>query len=410
MIFEFFLSQNTTLSNINLFISVKDFQCKFRIPLKLSKEQWNTDKQRPENIYIKKFKQINLILNLIKIEIIKYINDCNEKNKNISQKTIYGIIQKTVKEKKAIPLENSLLFFMQQYIDERKEFICNSTYKRYMVFFNLIQRFEGEIIKQLFIDDIDSKFIKDFIEFGKKEDYSENTNYRTLHFIKTILNFVERKGIRTRVREFNTRREKQQTSVVSLTEEEILKIEETIVPDEFQPAKDWLVISCYTGQRFSDFIRFSNQNIIEIKDKTCIRFIQKKTNKEILLPLHPTVKNIFKKNNNKFPRPLDMKTYNENIKSIAKLAGINHSLRAKKRIGHRIKDLMIEKWQAITSHIGRRSFASNFYGKIPTPLLMQATGHSTEQMFIKYINPVSNDRIISLSNHFEQVYKHRLNL
>ncbi|OAH72711.1 hypothetical protein AXA65_09750 [Chryseobacterium sp. FP211-J200] len=78
------------------------------------------------------------------------------------------------------------------------------------------------------------------------------------------------------------------------------------------------------------------------------------------------------------------------------------------RIGYRTKDVDAEKWEILSSHIGRRSFASNFYGKIPTPLLMEATGHSTEQIFLRYINPIDNDRILSLSNYFDKMYEERL--
>jgi len=34
------------------------------------------------------------------------------------------------------------------------------------------------------------------------------------------------------------------------------------------------------------------------------------------------------------------------------------------------------KYEFVSSHIVRRSFASNYYGKIETPMLMNITGHS----------------------------------
>jgi integrase len=44
------------------------------------------------------------------------------------------------------------------------------------------------------------------------------------------------------------------------------------------------------------------------------------------------------------------------------------------------------KYAFVTSHIMRRSFASNYYGKIETPLLMNITGHSKERRFLSYIS------------------------
>ena len=48
------------------------------------------------------------------------------------------------------------------------------------------------------------------------------------------------------------------------------------------------------------------------------------------------------------------------------------------------------KYEFVTSHIMRRSFASNYYGKIETPLLMNITGHSKESTFLTYIGTIQN--------------------
>jgi hypothetical protein len=48
------------------------------------------------------------------------------------------------------------------------------------------------------------------------------------------------------------------------------------------------------------------------------------------------------------------------------------------------------KYEFITSYIMRRSFASNYYGKIETPLLMNITGHSKEPTFLSYIGTLQN--------------------
>ena len=105
---------------------------------------------------------------------------------------------------------------------------------------------------------------------------------------------------------------------------------------------------------------------------------------------------------------MDIRQYNERIKEIAKLAHLTEPVKARKRLGFRTKEIKTEKWKFISSHIGRRSFATNFYGKIPTPLLMEATGHSTEQMFLKYINPADNERILCLGSYFDKIYEERI--
>jgi hypothetical protein len=58
-----------------------------------------------------------------------------------------------------------------------------------------------------------------------------------------------------------------------------------------------------------------------------------------------------------------------------------------------------EKWQLITSHVCRRSFATNFYAdqKYPTALLMNITAHSTEKQFLEYIGKPPLDFSLQLA-------------
>ncbi|PUB29371.1 site-specific recombinase XerD [Elizabethkingia sp. YR214] len=404
MTLEFYISGNTVVKNINLTLNTNSNEFKFYTSLRIHHEQWDDEKRRPKNIYFKKYKKLNNKLDCIKKELGLYVSKKETQRKEINQKALSKVIHKiTLQNKMSLP-ENTLLFFMHSYISDRKDFICYSTYKRYKVFYNLIQRFEGYLMGYLAIEDINMEFVKKFMIFGKKEKYSENTIYRTIHFVKTILNFVEKKGLRTSVREINIKREKQQKVIVSLSEKEIHKINNAKLPEELKIARDWLIISCYTGQRFSDFMKFSICKTLNFNGIKCIRFTQQKTKKEITLPLHPNVVNIINRNGNSFPKPLNISTYNAQIKLIAKIAGINSVLNARIRIGHRAQPFIMEKWQTLTSHIGRRSFATNFYGKIPTPLLLHATGHSSEQMFLEYINVYDSERITSLYNYFHTIH------
>ena len=75
-------------------------------------------------------------------------------------------------------------------------------------------------------------------------------------------------------------------------------------------------------------------------------------------------------------------------------------MKARKRLGFRTKEVEVEKWEILSSHIGRRSFATNFYGKIPTTYLIYVTGHSTEQMFLTYIGKSNKDLAMELTNYF----------
>ena len=79
---------------------------------------------------------------------------------------------------------------------------------------------------------------------------------------------------------------------------------------------DWLIISCYTGQRVSDFMRFTKEQIRIEEGKHLIEFTQKKTGKNMTVPLHHKVLKILEKRNGEFPRPISSQKYNDYIKKV----------------------------------------------------------------------------------------------
>jgi len=59
------------------------------------------------------------------------------------------------------------------------------------------------------------------------------------------------------------------------------------------------------------------------------------------------------------------------------------------------------KCDLVSTHICRRSFATNHYGKLPTPVLMAITGHQTEKMFLKYIGKSAKDNAETLNDFWQ---------
>ncbi len=407
MTLSFSISAKDSYSENHLLLSIifsESIKLDFLLPLIINPKDWDVAKQRPKNIYLKKYKELNNKLNLLKIELTQLLKENSIEDHLDLNRCITVTIKKICSGSKTRLRRDTLIGMMEFYIGNRADAIRLSTKRRYMVFIHLLENFEGYLSKRIKLKEINSSLIQSFYHFGEKECYTETTLNRTVHFIKTILNFCEKQGIRTNVRNLEIPRRTSRKHVIILAEQEIEKIKKTKVPLDLKCSKDWLLISCYTGQRISDFMRFDESALLTIKGRLCISFVQRKTQKEILMPLHPEVRRILKKWGNSFPTPVDFKTYNEQIKKIGFLAGLDQKVLVRKRSSFRSLEIEAEKWETLSSHIGRRSFASNFYGKIPTPLLMQATGHTTEQMFLKYINPVNHTRVIQLGNYFEQIY------
>ena len=93
-----------------------------------------------------------------------------------------------------------------------------------------------------------------------------------------------------------------------------------------------------------------------------------------------------------FPYSISAQQFNKQIKQICQLAGISEMVKGYKTCEktRRRKLGMYPKFSLISSHDLRRSFATNYFGKIPTPILMQITGHSKETTFLSYIGAQVN--------------------
>jgi len=274
-------------------------------------------------------------------------------------------------------------------------------------------------LKQLNLTDIDNDFKNDFEKYClETEKYSVNYFERNFKFIKTILFHAQQNGhqIFHGLNRIKCRTVK--SMFVILTPEELELIEnETFSDEHLEAARDWLLISCHSGQRVSDFMRFDTNMITErvVKGelKHFIEFVQVKTKKQMVLPLHNKIVEILKKRNWSFPRKMSEARYNEHIKKVCEQAGINDmvegSLSIKEKsefIKHRKKNNrrkvygIYPKHQLVSSHIGRRSFASNNFGTIPTTLLMVATGHSSPNMLMKYIGKIDEIQSMMLAEYF----------
>jgi integrase len=190
---------------------------------------------------------------------------------------------------------------------------------------------------------------------------------------------------------------------VFLTVDELKLIEEQeYTLDYLDNARDWLLISCETGQRVSDFMRF-DKKLIRYEGKVpLIEFTQVKTNKKMAIPLSKRVMSILAKRKGQFPRKISDQKYNEYIKEVCKEAGLTHKIKGSiiSKETKRKESGVFPKHELVTSHIGRRSFATNNYGRIPTSLLINVTGHSTEAMFLEYIGKTVTEKAIQLAEYF----------
>ena len=378
------------------------------------KDYWNKQhKKKSKDIDISNRQtEVNTELNKIENHVLNAFNSVNpdEINKEWLQTQIdyyYNPPQQAEK------LPTELNKYLLHYIDAKRTEVTESTIKKCNVIKQLLTRYQSHYKKNLLLTDIDTNFKTHFENYCLSNCYAPNTIARTIRFIKTICKHAKSNGLETSYQLDSIKVKYHKIESIYLTVNELEAIEKTSgLVEHLNNARDWLLISCYTGQRVSDFMRFTKEMIRFEKNKEgvlkpLIEFTQKKTGKEMTVPLSQKVMDILGKRNGEFPRAISDQKYNDYIKIVCREAKITQKVNgsvisetAPESGIYRKETGVFEKCDLVTSHIGRRSFATNNYGTIPTSFLIYVTGHSTEAMFLNYIGKSNKDIAMELTNYF----------
>jgi integrase len=291
--------------------------------------------------------------------------------------------------------------------------LSDATIKNYKTFRNLIFKYEKYQKKQIRFLDITETFIEKFSNWlFNVQDYGDNYAGKICETIKTVCNDAEKIGITTtkisrEIQSFRKADEDKYIQILSFSELDIIKkldftdVEKLNVFKKENPqltknialttktledGRNWMLIGCAIGQRGNDLLSITKNDFRHKNGGIYIDVIQEKTKKSVTIGINDS--RIITILNDNFPAHINDIRLNSLSKIICKMAGITQVVEGEKLniIKNRKKFGNFPKFELISSHCFRRSFASNYYKLIPTPILMNITGHSKESLFLIYIN------------------------
>lgn len=324
--------------------------------------------------------------------------------------------------------DSVFLNYLQNFTDFKRNTssYTECTIRKYNNLKDRFTQYQKKKKKIFLIKDIGAKTLIDFKNYLITDcDLMETTAVRFLKNLKTVLFDAEQNGksIHYQIRGFSTGTTNTEYKVF-LSFDEIEKIKNiTTINTDWNIARDWLVIGCYLGQRASDLLRMTNRMIYTKTDSegNSYRFIeikQQKTGEKVVIPLHDEVETILNKYNGNFPPTFannfdsNAVLFNRHIKKVCELAGIHEIVKGKVYNEEKKKNeiVEIEKCFLVSSHVCRRSFATNFYGNkmFTTPQLMSITGHKTESMFLNYIGKTTDDWAMQTAKTFKELKNQKI--
>jgi integrase len=402
--------------NISIYLSLgRGNLISYNTGFTINPKDWSTSTNKP-----KQNNDVNKLLfnNLTKLQSFVYdnLNDSLSKGVIIDKHWLESQIKECFKRVEKV--DNGLLINHIQYIIDNANTrtvkgkkglgISKNRIKSYETFKTTISEYQKVIKKSIHLLDINKPFVDTFINWlFNTQGYSVNYSGKIIANLKTVCNDANSLGIKTnpyytKIESFKDNNDDRY--IVILSNKELEQIRETEIENPaLNNAKKWILIGCHLGQRGGDLLKLTSDNIRFKNNLMYIDITQEKTGKFVTIPIvEQYIEDII---TNDMPYTIKNQKLNLHIKKVCEIAKINEVIEGKKIIvtktgkrvinkkGKTVDEIIrrtvfghYPKHELVCTHSFRRSFATNYYKKIPTPVLITMTGHSKESAFLDYIN------------------------
>jgi integrase len=299
------------------------------------------------------------------------------------------------------------LDFCQYWLDNESGKTNQTAINQYRVFvdLHLTNYLKSNNLSKVKIKEVTNKTIENFIDYLSSKNYSLESIKRHANRFKFFLNRAENMNLQVNKNykeKIVIKKVKEEVKEIYLNEKEIESIynidySKNLMLDNI---RDNFIIGLCTGLRVSDFNNNLNQNnivdgYIDIKTK--------KTGTPVAIPLHKYIVEILNKRNGSLPKKVNDVQFNESIKTICQKAKINEITQGllfdaktkRNKLGN------YEKYKLVSSHICRRSFATNLFGKVPNYVIQAVGGWSSEKMMLHYIKKSNREQAQELKKYWD---------
>ena len=218
---------------------------------------------------------------------------------------------------------------------------------------------------------------------------------KTLSMLRQFMERARRKGLHNctghQGKGWHVTALKAPKSKVVLTVEELDRLAKMELRSYLKKVRDLFLIGVGTGQRFSDFSRLCPEHFYRtMSGIPLLSMISQKTATPAKIPLNvfPWLLPLLEEYNYNAPK-LSMQKLNQGLKTLGEKAGLNEKVMIVEQfMGRkpRIEKRFVPKYELISSHTCRRTFATNLYRMgYSLAQIMPMTGHSTESQLRIYI-------------------------
>jgi site-specific recombinase XerD len=386
---------------------------------------WDSGREKIKNVTdVPNRDKINQKLATLKIAIVDQFNLDFSEGELIDGDWLSEVIKKHFNrpknEEKKVNLDHHIYYldYVRWWLDnksktwktEKNTYLSDKAIGQYESFYKIADKYFKEKNIRLKFKTISSEDLDGFVTYMEDvEKYAESTVARHLVRFRFFCNRAVGEKVSIDVNK-NVNERVFVTKKVDILEPYLNEKEIDLIfnydfsyDQEYDNVRDGLIIGVWTGLRISDF---NNQlNITNIKNN----YLEIKTSKGgvwTTIPLHPMVKAIIDKRFGMLPAKVSDNKFNKTVKVICRIVGLKEVIAGKLHDAEINRDVpgMYEKYKLVSSHICRRSFATNLFELVPNSVIMSVGGWKTEKMMLHYIKKSKREHADILKKTWEEKY------
>lgn len=387
---------------------------------------WDQKKQQLKKFSeVNNLDEINITIKKLEIFIFEEFNSAYITGQVINKiwlaERIKAFFNRPKEEKNLVNLDRNIYLsdYAQYWINNKakshkvsaSKYMDSTTVAHYQQVVDNIKEFEGR--DKIMLRHVDSDVMDSFSNFlTQDQEYATATAKRKIGRFKFFCERAEVDNLEVNKNFKNTVFIKEQEIEYKqpyLNEDEINKIFKfKLVPNcPMDHVRDNLIIGLWSSLRVSDFLtRLSVSNI----ENGFIRIKTMKTKTFVNIPIHHQVAYILNKRNGSLPDKISEQHFNEQIKILARIVGIDDlmiggvvKVDKKTKTKRKVIDTY-KKWELMTSHVCRRSFCTNLFGKVDDSVIMSVAGWKSKDQMYAYNKTTNMDSANILKEYWNKIY------
>ncbi len=426
---RFYLKEPSSLSPTLIYLRVNggnySIRLKYSTGLKVHPADWDANTQRAvtrsKSLQDRQaIRDLNLQIERYDMAVKEIVSNCTISGQAITEEVLKERLNNKPElhptgRKNVKPVANqpeTLIEFTSLFIEEAltgKRLIPESgkryetnTLRAFSTSLRHLEAFTRTTRYQLTFDAISERFYRQFTTYLTAANLGQNSIGKIIKNIKTLLTLAYKEGYHQNRAFESFKKPKETTTAVYLTSTDLETLYHLDLTQNsrLERVRDLFLVGCYTGLRFSDWNKVLPENLKQINGQTVLRIRPTKTDIPVAVPVRSELAAILSKYEGLLPSiPSNQKT-NEYLKEVMQLAGINEGVSVTKTVGGRRSSKVYYKWQLVSTHTARRTFATlAILGGVADRLVMKMTGHKSEPAFRQYLRMEAEEVAVLLASH-----------